>query len=438
MRLRALWGSTAFFVVTFLAILAFAIFIGLLKPHCHGVSMTPGGRCLENIQGEMKYQSYDQEQVSNRQLGLVFLVIAGIFGGRGAILGYRGLNIARLGRATRRRRPQALISRRKRRSLELAATVQRWRAADTGECLEYTAAHFILAIGFGSVVVFQFSSLLFPHAATASGGHAGTWPTIATATVSTLLTFALYLTVADPRRWRDRQLRWYSAAFFARFNEFRLPYRLVWIGFAMRRRSGNPVVRARNARYFACQQVIWQMCWAALLSIVATATVLSLFWAVGLVHTTSPAGFDAVQAAAGQSALWSAADAVPVLSLPDVLDWSRPALFEHDVAANIILLIGRLAVFTPLFQALYDLVRRSEFDPVAHVDDVRVDAVIDALALERTGRSYNWPAALARAAMTLAEHDGEEWTEIRLARTVNERASRLSTRILTSAKPLTA
>jgi hypothetical protein len=221
----------------------------------------------------------------------------------------------------------------------------------------------------------------------------------------------------------------YAASYFARGDQLRLDHLAVFgfYGlFATRRlRPKTAAQRLRHAHRWARHAVAIPLLVSALIAMSSTGWVLWLAWRHGYVQANRPVDAGTAQFEAWRDVLWNAADSIPLLELTTTLHWQRPALYAEDTIASVILVLGKIFIFSPTIAAIVALFRRATFNPDADLSDDEVElVVIEALARSERGRAMDWARALdtagSRISDTPEEHDNEDagagptWTPDRL------------------------
>ena len=162
--------------------------------------------------------------------------------------------------------------------------------------------------------------------------------------------------------WSYRET--YAAAYYNNFRE------LEWLKLMGADKltviEKEPVpkwVRLRDAQRWARWLTLAELALAIALAYAVCTTILDCLWDTGLVTTVRPMTAFTVTTSVYGQVLWTLADSIPALDLPNAFQWADPAPFHDSLIVDVTLLVARVAVFGPVIAWIIAAYRGSGCDP---------------------------------------------------------------------------
>jgi hypothetical protein len=122
-------------------------------------------------------------------------------------------------------------------------------------------------------------------------------------------------------------------------------------------------VRVRDALRWGRWASLGVLALTVWLGFAVSATVLDSLWEAGWVSTLQPMSAFTVTGRVYEEVLWTLANSIPVLNLPDALHWADPSPFRDNLLTDVTLLAARVAVFGPVIGWMIAAYRGAGFDP---------------------------------------------------------------------------
>ena len=194
-------------------------------------------------------------------------------------------------------------------------------------------------------------------------------------------------------------------------------------------------LRVRDAQRWARWLTLAALALVIALACAECMTILDCLWDLRVVTTVQPMTAFAVTTRVYGQVLWTLADSIPVLDLPNALHWADPAPFRDSLIVDVTLLVARVAVFGPVIAWIIAAYRGAGFDPrqpatgdkvasrvvrglnnfgpavLRREDELIADQLIaDRLEAGLAGRTDDkWEHAISFASKALGKELGEEW-----------------------------
>lgn len=201
-------------------------------------------------------------------------------------------------------------------------------------------------------------------------------------------------------------------------------------------------LRVRDAQRWARWLTLAALALVIALACAGCMTILDCLWDLRVVTTVQPMTAFAVTTRVYGQVLWTLADSIPVLDLPNALHWADPAPFRDSLIVDVTLLVARVAVFGPVIAWIIAAYRGAGFDPrkpatgdkvvgrvvrglnsfgrptpvLCREDELIADELIAGrLEAGLAGRADDkWEHAISFASKALGEELGEEWPPDRI------------------------